>query len=136
MPRAEEMEALLAHLAPGHPRMATDTPRPERGSVPWVSLDPLSLVHPLMVSPFLLPSTAWHTMHVKSNVMGITQQVIPFMEWLRAATVEPQQGIAALPSMNLSKTTLAQRQGIQTSLVPPPPLPRPPRQGLPFQQPF
>ena len=48
-------------------------------------------------------------MHVKSNVMGITQQVIPFMEWLRKATVDPQQGIAALNSMNLSKTTLAQR---------------------------
>ena len=57
-------------------------------SVLQVSLSPLSLVHPLMVSLFLSPSTAWHMMHVNADTMGITQWVAPFMDWLRAATVE------------------------------------------------
>ena len=110
--RTEEMEALLAFLAPGHPRLAADIPRLERVSVPRSYLSPLSLGHPLMVSPFLSPSTTWHMMHAKADAMGISQRVLPFMEWLRAATVEPQQGIAALPSVDFASSTLTQRQGI------------------------
>ena len=53
--------------------------------------------------------------------MGITQRVVPFMDWLRAAMVDPQQGIAALTIMDLANYTLAQKQGIRTSLAPPPP---------------
>ena len=52
------MEDLLARLDPGHPRLPPDTPRPNRVSVPRASLSPLSLVHPLMFSPFLAPATA------------------------------------------------------------------------------
>ena len=75
----------------------------------------------MMVSPFLSPSTAWHMMHAKADAMGTTQCVTPLMEWLRAVTVEPHQVITALTSLELVDTTLAQRQGIQTSLVPSPP---------------
>ena len=62
----------------------------ERVSVTWVSLSPLFLVHPLMVSPFLLPSNVLHIMHTKEDGKGITQQVTLFMEWLRRATGKPQ----------------------------------------------
>ena len=85
VPHTEEMEALLACLAPGNPRLAVDTPRPGRVSVPRASLAPLSPVHLLMTSPFLLPSTAWNMMHAKDNTMRITQWVTPFMEVLWAA---------------------------------------------------
>ena len=54
VPREAEMEAELVHLATGQPRLSKDTPRPERVSSPRESLDPLSLVHLLMVSLFLL----------------------------------------------------------------------------------
>ena len=69
------IEALLSRLALGQPRLAADTQRPERVYVPRASLDLLYLVHPMMVYPFLLPSTVWHTMHAKANAMGTTQQV-------------------------------------------------------------
>ena len=132
----EEMEALLARLAPGHPSLDADTPRTESISVPWASLSPLSLVHLLMVSPFLSPSTEWHTMHAKADAMGITQWVTPFMEWMRATTVEPQQVITNLTSVDLANTMLAKSQGIWTSLVPPHTPPQPPSQGWPLQEPF
>ena len=103
-----------------HPRLAVDTQQPDRVSVLWVSLSPLSLFHLLIVSPFLSPSNVWHIIHAKANLMGITQQVAPFMDWMRAETVEPQQGIASLTSMDLADSTLAQRQGIRTTQVPPP----------------
>ena len=74
-----------------------------------------------MVSPFLAPDTEWHMMHAKADAMGMTQQVAPFLDWLRVATVDPHQGIAALTSMELADATLAQRQGIRKNLVPPPP---------------
>ena len=40
-------------------------------------------------------------MHEKADALGNTQRVTPFMEWLRAATVDPQKGIAALTSVEL-----------------------------------
>ena len=118
----DDMEALLERLSPGHTRMAMDTPRPERVSVTRASLYPPSLVQSLMVSPFLLPSTAWHMMHTKVNPMGITQRVTPFVEWLKETTVELQQGIAALTIMDLADTMMVQRQGIRKYFPPHPPL--------------
>ena len=73
------MEAVLARLTPGQPRLAADTERTERVSVPLASVASLSLVHSLMVAPFLSPSNVWHMMHAKAEVMGITQWVMPFM---------------------------------------------------------
>ena len=64
------MEALFALFAPGHPSLAVDNQSPERVSAPWASLSPFSLVHLLMVSPFLSSSTSWHMMHAKSNAIG------------------------------------------------------------------
>ena len=130
------MEDLLVRLAPGHPRLPLETPRLYRVSVPRVSLAPLSLVHPLMVSPFLAPETMWHMMHAKAGTIGMTQRVAPFLYWLRAAKIDPQQGIAALTRVDLADATLAKRQGIKTSLAPLPPPPQPPSQIIPLQQPF
>ena len=47
-------------------------------------------------------------MHSKDNTMGITQRVAPFLDWLRLATVGPQQGIANFTSVDLVDATLAQ----------------------------
>ena len=91
------MEALLACRTPGHPCLPPDTQRIERVSVPQASLASLSLVHPLMVSPFLVPATTLHMMHAKANYVGITQRVAPFLDGLRAATSDPLQGIADSP---------------------------------------
>ena len=71
-PQEADMETLLARLSPGHLRLPPDTPRTDRVSVPRTYLAPLSLVHPLMVSPFLAPATVWHMMHTKANTMGMT----------------------------------------------------------------
>ena len=73
VPQAVEMEAFLARLAPGHLRLPPDTSTIERVSVPWAYLPPLSLVHPLMVSPFLAPATTWHMMHAKYDAVGMTK---------------------------------------------------------------
>ena len=89
VPQAADMENLMERLAPGHLCLPLDTPRPDRVSLPRASLDPLSLFHFLMVSPFLAPATVWHMMHEKSEAMGMTQRVAPFLDCLRAATVEP-----------------------------------------------
>ena len=59
----------------------------------------------------------------KADDVGMTQRVALFLDWLRLAMIEPQQGISALSSMDLVDATLKQRQGIRTSLVPPPPPP-------------
>ena len=76
-------------------------------------------------------------MHAKANTVGMTQRVSPFLDWLRATTVEPQQGIAALTRVDLVNSTMAQRQGIRTSLVPPPPPPlHHPSHNIPLHQPF
>ena len=74
-----------------------------------------------MVSPLLSLENAWHMMHTKTDDMGMTQRVAPFLDWLRVARVEPHQGIAALTGVDLANSTLEQRQGIMMSLVPPPP---------------
>ena len=68
--QAAEMEALLARLAPRHMCLHPNTPRTDRVSVSRASLDPLYLVHPLMVSPFLAPATKWHMMQAKSRRHG------------------------------------------------------------------
>ena len=74
-----------------------------------------------MVSPFLAPATVWNMMHAKPDSMGMTQRVALFLDWSRAATVDPQQGIATLTSVDLTDATLAQRQGVRMSLAPLPP---------------
>ena len=74
------MEAMLTRLDPGHLRLAADTQRLERVSVPRASLAPIYLVDTLMVSPFLSPLTAWHMMHVEANAMGITQRMATFTD--------------------------------------------------------
>ena len=111
----------MARLAPRHPCLPPYTPRTYRVSVPQASLEPLSLVRLMMVYPFLALATAWHMMHAKSNAMQMTQWVALFPNWLRAAKIEPLQGIAALISVDLADATLAQQKGIRTSLAPPPP---------------
>ena len=88
--RATDMEALIARLVLGYPWLPANTLRPERVYVPRSSLDPLSLVHPLMVTQFLDPATLWHMMHAKSDAVGMKQGVAPFLDWLRATTVKPQ----------------------------------------------
>ena len=130
------MEDLLARLSPGHPRLPQDTQRTERFSVPWASLAPLSLLHPLMFSLFLAPATVWHMMHTKFDTMGMILRVAPFLVWLRAETIEPLQGISALTSLNLTDAILAQLQGIRTSLVSPPLHLHLPSQHIPLQKPF
>ena len=43
--QAADMDTVLTRLTPGHPRLAEDTTRTERVSVPWSYLAPLPLVH-------------------------------------------------------------------------------------------
>ena len=72
-------------------------------------------------------------MHEKADNMVMTQQVATFLDWLRAATIDPLQGIATLTSVDLSDATLEQQQGIRTSLVPPLPPYQPLSQHIPLQ---
>ena len=76
-----------------------------------------SMVHPLMVSPFLALATLWHMMHAKSNMVGTNQQVAPLLYWLRVTMVELQQVIFALTSVYLVYSTMSQRLGISTCLA-------------------
>ena len=123
------MDTLLVRLTPVHPHLPPDTPITDRVSITQAYLAPLDLFHPLMVSPFLAPSNAWHMMHVKAEAMGITQQMIPFMQWLRATTVAPQQVIDAITTVYLVDAILEQRQDIWS--IPAPALhPSPPSQAL------
>ena len=56
--------------------------------------------------------------HAKADAVGMTQQVAHFLDWLRATTVDPHQGIAALVSVDLYDSTMAQWNGIRTRLAP------------------
>ena len=58
-------------------------------------------------------------MHAKADAMGMTQWVVPFLNWLRVATIDPLKGISALTIVDLADATLAQLQGIRIRLVPP-----------------
>ena len=51
------------------------------------------------------------------------QQVAPFLDWLRAMTVDPLQGIATLNIVDLADSTMSQWKDIRTSLAPLPPPP-------------
>ena len=51
------MDTLLVRLATVHPSLPPDTPITDRVSITQASLVPLSLVHLLMVYPFLAPAT-------------------------------------------------------------------------------
>ena len=125
VPQAAEIEALSARLIPGYPRLPLDNPRTDRIYIPWTYVPPLFLVHLMIVSPFLAPETALHMMQAKAATMGMTQRVAPFLNWLRAARIDPLQGIAALSRMDLVDTTLSQRHKIRTRLFLPPSLPIP-----------
>ena len=74
--------------------------------------------------------------HAKADAMGMTHQVAPFLDWLRAATIDLLQGIAALTSVDLSDANMAQRQGIRTILVPPLSPYQPQSQHVPLRQLF
>ena len=129
--READMGAALARLAPGHPRLAADTTSPEIVSVPLASPASLFLVHALIVSLFLSPSNKWHMMYANANAKDISQRLISFIEWFREATVDPQQGVNSLSSVDLEDTKLEQRQGIRTSLAPPPSTTTKPRVSAP-----
>ena len=75
-------------------------------------------------------------MHTKANDMGMTQRVALFLDWLRVGRIEPQKGIATLNREELANSTLAQSQGIRTSLVPPPPPPYTLSQQILMNQPI
>ena len=105
VPQAAEMEYLLARLAPVHPRIP---PGIERVSKLWAYIDPLSLFQLLMISSLLAPATAWHMMHAKSDTMGMTHWVVLFLDWLRAETIDPLQGIATLTIMYLADAMMEQ----------------------------
>ena len=62
----------------------------------------------------------------------MSQRVIPFVQWLRLITIAPHKVINSLTRKDLADTTLKQRQGIRTSLVPPPT--PPPSQAFPQHQ--
>ena len=130
------MEDLIAHLSLGNPQLPVNTPRLERVSITRSSLAPLSLVHPLIVSPFLAPANLWHMMHAKSDAVGMTQQVAPLLDCLRATAVEHQQGISSLTSVDLDDSTMAHWKVIRTCLVPLLPRLQPPIQQILRQQPF
>ena len=66
----------------------------------------------------------------------MTQRVAPFLDWLMTATIDPLKGIASLTIVDLADATMAKRQGIRTSIYPPPPSLYLPVQYIPLQQPF
>ena len=68
--------------------------------------------------------------------MGTTQRVAPFLDWLRAATIDLLQGIAALTGVELSDANMAQRQSISKILVPPLSPYQPQSQHVPLRQLF
>ena len=107
---------LITHLP-------NNTPNPERLLVPLVSVDPLSLIHTLMNTPFLSLANVWYILDAKVQEMVISQQLVLFIEWLQACTFTPQRSIDALISVDLVDLTLEQRQEIRTHLIPPPPPP-------------
>ena len=47
----------------------------------------------LMAAQFLSPTNAWHLMNTKAEAMGTAHQVIPFMQWIRVTTANPQQNM-------------------------------------------
>ena len=55
-------------------------------------------------------------MHAKADMVGMNQRVAPFLDWLRANMVDPQQGILDLTIVDLTNSTMSQRQGIMISL--------------------
>ena len=65
-------------------------------------------------------------MLTKADAVGMTQQVAYFLECMRAMTVDPQQGIAALTIVDLYNSTMAQWNEIRTILAPLPTPAHPP----------
>ena len=119
--READIEAALTLLPLGTPRHPNNTPNPEKVRLPLVSAAPLSLVYILMSAPFLSMANVCHMLDKNVQAMGITQQVVPFMDWLRVCTISPERSIEILISVDIADSSLEQRQDIRTRLVPPPP---------------
>ena len=125
VPREADLEQSLARLPPGTPLLALDVATPDKVHVPLISIASISLIHPLLASPFLSQKNTWNLLATISQSLGMMHKLGPFMTWLQASTVNPPLTVNALESSDLADSNLQQRQDISQAFVPAPPPPHP-----------
>ena len=100
----------------------------DRIAVPQASIFPLNLIHPLLRSPLLLPTSAWHLLLEWASTLKLKQQVQMILEWLWVQTKEPANMINKLTSFDFMNDTIQTLQALLKGLPPP----NPKAQSQPF----
>ena len=126
-PIVVELDAALAAMGPGTPRLREDAATSDTVAVCKYTIAPLALFHPLLGSPFLTPINKWNMIITRAESLGLYQRVIPLLQWLRAQ-MSAHTGTAALYSVDLADATIQARKELRDIIIPPPP-----RHNLPLQ---
>ena len=124
-PTTAELDVALADTGPGTARIPEATASPETVASVNITIDPLTLVHPLLRSPFLTPVKAWNLIPVRAASLVLERRVTSLLHCIRDQTSSHAKAVDALSSVDLTNLTLQVRQELKDKIIPPPPLPPP-----------
>ena len=79
LPSAAELNQALVNTGPGAARLPDTTATPNTLVVTTVAIAPLSLVHPLLWSPFLTPVNVWNLTLKRTESMVLKVRTAPLL---------------------------------------------------------
>ena len=85
-----------------------------------VTISPISLVQPLTRSPFLTQVNAWNLVSVRDALSGLENRVAPLLHCLRSQKTSQDEVVEVLVSVDLTISTLQEKQDLKDKLTPPP----------------
>ena len=118
-PPLKELTQVLAWKVLGTPRIPEQTETSDSINVPWASIYPLNLIHPLLRSPLLYPTSSCHLLLERAFTLHLEKQVQMFLDCLRGQTKDPANMINALTRIDIADATLKTLQELLKSLNPP-----------------
>ena len=122
-PSSNKLTDSLVWKATGAQHTPQGTHTSDQVNVPRVSINPLSLFHPLHVSSFLFPTSVWYLLATRARHLGKAYKVRHLLEWLLFITIHGQEAIDMFYILYLKDITLKECQVLKQELVlPPPPL--------------
>ena len=104
--------------------------RPQDTSIPEASpgastirlsracIAPLTLAHPLLKAPYLLPAAAYSLLAAKVYAKKWDAPLKPLMTWLRASLYAACPGVTSLPPFELANYITVSRQNMLKVMVP------------------
>ena len=107
-------------MGSGAPRILEFTATSNTVVVTHVSIAPILLVHPLLLSHLLSPKNACIVLETWVRTLGLIQKVSSFLDWLMLHTNTTNDNIDALTITVLEDLTMYTHQYLMKIMVPPP----------------